>query len=251
LYRNIATKPEISEHFDAAFPDFRMDYPDQLRLDEFLREFRGFVQAKEQGRGNGLLPALVIMRLPNDHTAGTTPGMPTPSASIADNDLAVGRLVEAVSHSVYWEDTALLMVEDDAQDGVDHVNAHRSPVLVISRYSPGSSAHPFVDHTFYTTVGLIHTAEVLLGLPPMNNNDAHAPVMSPLFAGATPQPPFVADFSNQQNGTMYQRNTKNNPNAAASAAMDFTHADAADSKALNATLWEDSKGKAPMPTRPK
>ena len=247
LYRNIATKPEISGHFDTAFPDFRIDYPDQLRLNEFLREFRGFVRARQEGRRSGLLPALVIMRLPNDHTAGTTPGMPTPSASIAENDLAVGRLVDAVSHSMYWSDTAILIVEDDAQGGPDHVDAHRSLVLVISRYSPGSIDQPFVDHGFYTTVGLIHTAEVLLGLPPMNNNDAHSPVMSPLFSGRNPQPPFVANFSNQQNRLVYRQNTKDSPNAAVSAAMDFKHADAADSRALNAILWEDSKGKVPMP----
>jgi DNA-binding beta-propeller fold protein YncE len=249
LYRNVATKPEILGHFDPAFPDFRIDYPDQLRLNEFLREFRGFVHARQQGRGKGLLPALVIMRLPNDHTAGTSPGKPTPAASIAENDLAVGRLVDAISHSVYWADTAILIVEDDAQDGPDHVDAHRSPVLVISRYSPGSLTQPFVDHNFYTTVGLIHTAEVLLGLPPMNNNDAHAPVIAPLFSGRTTQPPFVANFSNQRNGLIYRQNTKDSPNAAASAAMDFTHADAADSKMLNAILWEESRGKVPMPLR--
>jgi hypothetical protein len=81
----------------------------------------------------------------------------------------------------------------------------------------------------------------------MNNNDAHSPVMSPLFSGRSPQPPFLANFSNQQNGLIYQQNTKDSPNAAASAAMDFKHADAADSRALNAILWEDSKGKVPMP----
>ncbi len=246
LYRNIATKPEIAGHFDTAFPDFRMDYPDQLRLNEFLREFRGFVRARQEGR-RGVMPALVIMRLPNDHTAGTSPGMPTPSAAIAENDLAVGRLVDAVSHSVYWSDTAILIAEDDAQDGPDHVDAHRSPVLVISRFSPGSLAQPFVDHAFYTTVGLIHTAEVLLGLPPMNNNDARSPVMSPLFSGRSPQPPFLADFRNQQSGLIYQQNTKDSRNAAASAAMDFRHADAADSRTLNAILWEDRKGKVPFP----
>ena len=91
------------------------------------------------------------------------PGKPRPAATVADNDLAVGRVVEAVSHSPYWDDTAIFMLEDDAQDGADHVDAHRSIAFVISKYSPGSADHPFVDHHFYTTVNMIHTMETLAG----------------------------------------------------------------------------------------
>ena len=116
------------------------------------------------------------------------PAKPRPAASVADNDLAVGRVVEAVSHSPYWDDTAIFIIEDDAQDGADHVDAHRSIAFAISKYSPGSSEHPFVDSRFYTTVNMIHTIETLLGLPPMNQNDAYAPVMAPLFTGAGDQP---------------------------------------------------------------
>jgi YVTN family beta-propeller protein len=246
MFRDIPTKPEIAGHYDPRFPDFRIDYPDQLRVDEFLNEFKGFVKAKEAERGDEL-PQLVIMRLPNDHTAGTKPGFPTPSASIAESDLAVGRLVEAVSHSPYWQDTAILILEDDAQDGPDHVDAHRSPTLVISKYSPGNPAQPFVDDTFYTTVSTIHTIEVLLGLPPMNVNDAHAPIMSPLFEGAGDQLPFDADYANQRNGLIYKMNTSHSPGAAESSKMDFSHADAADAKVLNAILWRDRKGSVPMP----
>ena len=111
--------------------------------------------------------------------------MPTPSASVADNDLAVGRVVDAVSHSPYWDDTAIFILEDDAQDGADHVDAHRSTMLVVSKYSQGSASQPFVDHHFYTTVSMIRTME-LLGLPPMNNNDAQAPVMAPDFRARRP-----------------------------------------------------------------
>ncbi len=138
--------------------------------------------------------------MPNDHTAGTKPGSPTPNATVSDNDLAVGRIAEAVSNSVYWDDTAIFVIEDDAQDGADHVDAHRSIALVISKYSPRQT-QPLVDHTFYTTVNMIHTMEALLGLPPMNNNDAFAAVMAPLFAGAGDQPPFKADYRNRDNGT--------------------------------------------------
>src|SRR5205085_6407852 len=148
--------------------------------DEFLHEFASFVKARQTGSGTQL-PGFVTLYLPDDHTSGTRPGKPRPTAAVADNDLALGRVVEAVSHSPYWDDTAIFVLEDDAQDGADHVDAHRSTAFVISKYSPGSAEQPYVAHQFYTTVNLIHTMEVLLGAPPMNQNDAYAPVMGPLF----------------------------------------------------------------------
>jgi hypothetical protein len=243
---NVATKPELEDHFDPRFADFRCDYPDQLRADEFLNEFTDFVKALQEGTGTRL-PQFVILRLPNDHTVGALPGYPQPEASVADNDLAVGRVVEAVSHSPYWDDTAIFILEDDAQDGADHVDAHRSLALVISKYSPSSTQRPFVDHNFYTTVNMVHTMEVLLGLPPMNNNDAQAAVMAPLFSGAGDQPPFNADARNLRNGLIYQVNAPKAPGAKESARMDFSHADAADAAQLNAVLWRASKGNVPMP----
>jgi DNA-binding beta-propeller fold protein YncE len=246
IARDEATKPELEGHYDSRFADFRLDYPDQLRVDEFLNEFGGFVRALEQHRGTEL-PQFVILRLPNDHTAGTAPHMPAPAASVADNDLAVGRVVDAISHSPYWDSTAIFILEDDAQDGADHVDAHRGPALVISKYSPGSTRHPWVDHNFYTTVNMIHTMEVLLGLPPMNNNDARAPVMAAPFSGPADQSPFTADRRNLENGLIYRMNTPRSPGAAASARMDFTHADAANAQELNAILWRAEKGSVPMP----
>ncbi len=186
------------------------------------------------------------MRLPNDHTAGTKPGSPTPNAAVADNDLAVGRLVEAISNSPYWDDTAIFVLEDDAQNGADHVDAHRSIALVISKYSP-RPPQLFVDHDFYTTVNIIHTMETLLGLPPMNNNDAHAAVIAPLFAGPGDQPAFKAEYRNRDNGTIYQANKQNAPGAKESAALDFSVADAADTETLNAILWRAAKGDVAMP----
>ena len=243
---NEATKPELRGHFDPNYPDFKVEYPEQFRADEFLREFAGFVQARESGKGQQL-PNFVLLRLPNDHTAGTRPGSPTPNASVADNDLAVGRVVEAVSHSVYWSDTAIFILEDDAQNGADHVDAHRSIALVISKYSPGTAQQPAPDHHFYTTVNMIHTMEALLGLPPMNNNDAYAPVMAPLFAGAGDQPAFKADYRNRDNGLIYQANASTARGAKESAKLDFSHADAADATTLNAILWHAAKGDLPMP----
>jgi YVTN family beta-propeller protein len=246
IARDEATKPELKDHFDPHFADFRLDYPDQFRADEFINEFQSFVEARKSGHGTEL-PQFIILRLPNDHTAGTQVHMPTPSASVADNDLAVGRVVEAVSHSPYWDDTAIFILEDDAQDGADHVDAHRSTALVVSKYSPGSSGRPYVDHNFYTTVNVIHTMESLLGLPPMNNNDARAPLVAVPFSGPGDQPPFTADRTNLENKFIYQVNPPHAPGSAASAKMDFTHADAANAQQLNAILWRDAKGDVPMP----
>ncbi len=241
------TKAVLRGHFDPNFPDFNTDYPDQLRADEFLNEFAGFARAREQGKGIEL-PAFVLLYLPADHTGGTRPGKPRPAASVADNDLALGRVVEAVSHSPYWDDTAIFVVEDDAQDGADHVDAHRSIALVISKYSPGSIQQPFVDHRFYTTVNMVHTMEALLGLPPMNQNDAYAPVMAPLFSGAGSQPAFTADWRNRDNGLIYQTNPPKSQGAEESERMDFSRPDAINSARLNAILWHDRKGNLPMPS---
>ncbi len=123
------------------------------------------------------------------------PAVPRPRSSVADNDLAVGRAVEAISHSPFWDDTAFFILEDDAQNGADHVDAHRSIALVISKYAPhGPNGAPFVDSHFYSTVSVVRTMESLLGLPPMNNNDAFCSLISTLFTGPGDQPPYVADY---------------------------------------------------------
>lgn len=238
------TKEAQRDHIDPLYADFAIEYPDQLRADEFLREFDEFV--KDRGSTKEL-PQFVEMWLPNDHTGGTRVGKPSPRASIADNDLAVGRVVDAVSHSPYWDDTAIFVVEDDAQDGADHVDAHRSIALVISKYSPRSGT-PFVDHHFYTTTSMIRTMEELLGLPPMNLFDEHASVMAAPFSGPGTQPAFQADDKNLRSGLLYEMNQKNAPGASASAKMDFSRADAANAQELNAILWEDVKGMRAMPS---
>ena len=235
------TKAAQGDHFDPQYPDFEIDYPDQLRADEFLREFDEFVK----GRGTAKeLPQFILLYLPDDHTGGTRPGKPTPQASVADNDLAVGRVVDAVSHSPYWDDTALFIVEDDAQNGADHVDAHRSTAFVISKYSPRSD-NPVVDHHFYNTVSMIHTMEELLGLPPMNLFDAHAPVMAPLFAGPGTQAPYRADDRNLLSGLIYRVNEKKAPGAKESSKMDFSRPDANDAGKLNAILWRNAKADNP------
>jgi DNA-binding beta-propeller fold protein YncE len=237
------TKAALRDHYDPQFPDFETDYPDQLRADEFLREFDEFVKAKGSGKE---LPQFTLLYLPDDHTGGTRPGKPTPQASVADNDLALGRVVDAVSHSPYWDDTAIFVVEDDAQDGADHIDAHRSTALVISKYAP-HAPQPFVDHHFYTTVSMVHTMEALLGLPPMNLFDAHAPVMAAVFSGPGTQPPFQADDKNLRSGLIYKINEKKAAGAKESSQMNFSRPDAANAKQLNAILWQDAKGNVPMP----
>jgi len=240
----VATKPELVGHFDPDYPDFNLSFPDQLRVNEFLTHFNGWV--KERMNGKDEMPSFVMLRLGNDHTAGTRPGSPTPKASVADNDLAVGRAVEAVSQSPYWNDTAFFILEDDAQDGADHVDAHRSIALVISKYAP-KAATPVVDHNFYTTVSFLRTMEDLLGIPPMNNNDAFAPLLAPLFTGDGERAPYYADYANQSNGLIYTANTPKSPGAKESSRMDFTHEDRADARKLNVILWKDAMGSKPVP----
>jgi DNA-binding beta-propeller fold protein YncE len=243
---NTATKPELVGHFAEEYPDFNLAVPDQVRVEIFLRHLKGWIADKAQGKDT--MPNFIQLRLPNDHTAGTRPGGPTPKSSVADNDLAVGRAVQAIAHSPFWDDTAFFILEDDAQAGADHVDAHRSLALVVSKYSPhGANGAPFVDSRFYSTVSVIRTMESLLGLPPMNNNDAFSSLISSLFMGAGDQSAYNADYSNRDNKLIYTANAKTAPGAEESMKMDFRHADRADTQKLNVILWKDAMGNAPVP----
>jgi len=243
---NVPTKPELVGHFAAEYPDFNLAVPDQIRVDIFLRHLKNWIADKEQGRDT--MPNFVMLRLGNDHTAGTRPGSPTPKSSVADNDLAVGRAVEAISHSPFWDDTAFFILEDDAQNGADHVDAHRSIALVISKYSPrGPNSAPFVDSRFYSTVSMIRTMESLLGLPPMNNNDAFSSLISALFTGPGDQPAYSADYGNRDNGLIYTANAPTAAGARESMKMDFSHADRAPAEKLNVIQWKDAMGDKPVP----
>jgi len=246
LARNVATKPELVGHFAEEQPDFNLRIPDQIRVEVFLRHFNQWVADRKAGKDT--MPNFVLLRMPDDHTAGTTPGGPTPRSSVADNDLAIGRAVDAVSHSEYWNDTAFFILEDDAQNGGDHVDAHRSMALIISKYAPrAKDGKAFVDSRFYTTVSMVRTMEMVLGLPPMNNNDAFSSAMTPEFTGPGDQPPFTADYVNRDNGLIYTANKKTAPGAQESMKMDFRHADRADAAKLNVILWKDAMGDRPVP----
>ncbi len=247
LAQNIPTKPELVGHFAEEAPDFNLRIPDQIRAEVFMRHLAHW--KTDLAAGHDTMPNFIEMRLGNDHTAGTTPGGPTPKSLVADNDLAIGRLIDAVSHSAYWDNTAFFILEDDAQNGGDHVDAHRSLAIVVSKYAPhpkdGQAA--VVDSRFYSTVSVLRTIEALEGVPPMNNNDALASLIGTLFSGPGDQPAYNADESNRENGLIYTANKKNAPGAAASQKMDFTHPDRADSSKLNVILWQDAKGSQPVP----
>jgi DNA-binding beta-propeller fold protein YncE len=243
---NTPTKPELVGHFAPEAPDFNLLVPDQIRVEIFLRHLKGWIADRQTGKDT--MPNFVMLRLSNDHTAGTRPGGPTPKSSVADNDLAVARAVEAISHSPFWDDTAFFVLEDDAQNGADHVDAHRSIALVVSKYAPyGANGTPFVDSHFYSTVSVVRTMEALLGLPPMNNNDAFCSMISSLFSGPGDQPPYDADYTNRDNGLIYTANPRNAAGARASMKMDFSHADRAPVEKLNVILWKDAMGDAAIP----
>jgi DNA-binding beta-propeller fold protein YncE len=247
LAYNVATKPELVGHFAPESPDFNLLVPDQIRVNIFLKHLA--VWEKDRAAGHDTMPNFIQLRLPNDHTAGTRPGSPTPKASVADNDLAIGRAVEAISHSPYWNDTAFFILEDDAQNGADHVDAHRSLAIVVSKYAPhaGAGQAAVVDSRFYSTVSVLRTMETLLGVPPMNNNDAFASLISTLFTGPGDQAAFTADQTNRVNGLIYRSNKPGSAGAAASMKMDFSHADRADTYKLNLILWQDAMGTTPPP----
>ncbi len=243
---NTATKPELVGHFAEEAPDFNLEVPDQIRVNIFERHLKQWVADKEAGKDT--MPNFVMLRLGNDHTAGTRPGGPTPKSSVADNDLAVGRAVDLISHSPFWDDTAFFVLEDDAQAGADHVDAHRSIALVISKYAPrGKDGGPYVDSRFYSTVSVIRTMETLLGLPPMNNNDALSSMIRSEFTGAGDRAAYSADYANRDNNLIYTANKKTAPGAEDSMKMDFRHADRADVQKLNVILWKDAMGDKPVP----
>jgi hypothetical protein len=171
----------LEGHFDPWFRGFDLDVPDVKRAERFISEMKRFER-------EGDMPRWQIVRLPNDHTHGVTAGQRTPTAYVAENDAALGQLVEAVSHSKFWTNTAIFVIEDDAQNGPDHVDAHRTEALVISPYT----RHGAVDSTLYSTTSMVRTMELILGLQPMTQFDAAA---TPMFHSFQPQAdtsPYIA-----------------------------------------------------------
>ena len=270
------TKKALEGHISNSFRNFDMDTPDAMTVDSYraakksaassplinkanaeqqfqgtsrlgvwLEEFQSFVAERNSGKPDRM-PNLSIMRLSNDHTDGIRALRPTPQFFVADNDYALGKLVEAVSNSPYWKDTAIFVVEDDAQDGADHVDAHRSVALVISAYNrPG-----LLIHEFHNTVSLIRTMELLLGLPAMNQLDATAAPMN-IFQAKSDLRPYQAQLPDIALNNLITPQARDALTAywmGRTAEQDMSKPDMADPGTLNKIIWFSVRGDAPMPT---
>ncbi len=222
------TEPILVANTDTKFAGFNVQVTDQSRIAEWLNEFNAY-------KAGNNLPAVEFVRLPSDHTAGTTPGLPTPRAMVADNDLALGKLVDAVSHSQFWSTTAIFVVEDDAQDGPDHVDAHRTTAWVISPYSQTAA----VDSTFYSTVSMLRTMELILGISPLTQFDAQA---QPMIASFSAKPNFQPYDAVTPTQSVTEVNTALSPLAQASAKLALEDADEAPTGVLNAAIWKSVRG---------
>jgi len=225
----------LRDVYHPKYPAAESRVPDQYRADIFLKDFAEFEK-------NGDLPQLVLLLLYDDHTEGTSPGFPTPRAQVADNDLALGRIVEAVSRSRYWKESAIFVTEDDSQDGLDHVDGHRTVGLVISPYTRRGS----VDSHFYSIVNMFRTIKQILGLPPGNQFDLAA---EPMFTTFTSRPNFTPYSAVPNNVPL---NEMNPPVAALrglqrelaefSLAIDSSEPDSAPADMLNRAIWHSVKG---------
>jgi Phosphoesterase family len=227
-----ALKAALDPYTSPDYPAFDMKIPDQVRANIWLKEFQQFVR-------QGNLPALEIMHLPGDHTSGGRPGRPTPKAHMADNDLALGRIVEAVSNSAYWKDTVFFVLEDDAQDGPDHIDSHRSVMFVISAYNRGGAIHRFVN-----TTDVFATMEEILGLNKVSKFDYYGRPLRELFNDKPDLRPYVALKSEQP---LDELNPVTSETAQASLDLNLDQVDAADEDSFNRILWNLLKGRQPYP----
>ncbi|MDG3006654.1 bifunctional YncE family protein/alkaline phosphatase family protein [Paludisphaera mucosa] len=218
----------LQGHFDPLYPVYDLTVPDQRRAERFLAELKEFDE-------KGEMPRLIVMRLPNDHTSGTRPGAPTVRAMVADNDLALGLVIEGLSRSKFWKETAVFVVEDDAQNGSDHVDAHRTVALAISPYIKRKS----VDSTMYSTSSMLRTMELILGLNPMSQFDAAARPMWPAFA----ETPDLAPFEHRPSRIdLRETNAPDAPGAEASLKLDLDEEDKADDLVFNEIIWKAVRG---------
>jgi hypothetical protein len=191
----------------------------------------------------GKMPNFMVLRLGNDHTNGTTPGKIAPLSHFADNDYALGMIVEGVSKSRFWPKTAIFVIEDDAQNGPDHVDSHRSPMLAISPYTH----HGTIDSSMYNQSSVMRTMELILGLRPMTHYDAGARPLYAAFSSTPNNAPYAVE---KPRISLTEKNPARSATAARSAKMDFEEADEIDDDELNAILWVAIKGtEPPAPVR--
>jgi YVTN family beta-propeller protein len=227
-----ATKPTLQAHTNTAYAGFSMQVPDQQRVDVWLKEFNQYVQA-------GQMPALELVRLPNDHTAGASAGKPTPRAYMADNDLALGRIIEALSRSPFWKNTVVFVLEDDAQDGPDHVDSHRSPLLVISPYNRGK-----VFHRFANTTDVLATIEDILRLGRMSQFDYYGRPLREIWEDTPDLKPYSVLTPSV---SLKELNPPRGAMAEASKQLTLKVEDTSNDDLFNRILWTTIKGDQPYP----
>ncbi len=233
-----ANIPVLKGHFATGFSSMNMHIYDTLRIRQWAQDFDSLVAADA-------LPQLITMRLSNDHTEGTAGGRPTPFAHVADNDLAVGMMLDHLSKSPVWKESVVFVLEDDAQNGPDHVDAHRSPAYIAG---PFVKRH-FVDHTMYTTSSVLRTIELILGMPPMTQYDAAA---TPMWRSFTPAPDATAFTYRPAQWDLSESNPEKGKLALMARGLDFSKEDLVPDAIMNAMLWKAAHGEAavvPVPTR--
>ncbi len=220
-------KPFLRSHTNPEYPAFDLNITDQRRADIWIADFKGFV-------ATGVMPQLQILRLPNDHTSGARADAPSPKAQVADNDLALGRIVEAVSRSPFWKNTVIFVVEDDAQNGSDHVDSHRAPALIISAYNK-----PGVYHRFINTTDFIATMERVLKLGALSQFDFFGRPVTEIFGPSADLRPYAALTPAQRLDEVNKAGTRE---ARESATLDLIFEDTADEQLFNQILWRTIKG---------
>jgi hypothetical protein len=222
----------LEKHFAPYYRGWDLDYSDVNRFKEWNKEFSEFEK-------NGNLPQLCIMHLPNDHTAGSKKGALSPRAFVAQNDCGLGLIVNRISKSKFWMETAIFVLEDDAQNGPDHVDAHRSVCLVIS---PFIKKHD-VNHTLYTTASVLRTMELILGLPPMSQYDAAA---TPMFNAFTTLADTICYMAEEPRWDLNERNKDGSFGETFMQKFDMKKEDDVPDREFSEIIWRVVTGK-PMP----
>jgi phospholipase C len=235
--RGKTTLKSLEGHISPRSPGFNMDVTDVERVRIWRQDFDSLL-------ARGAVPRFSTIRLSNDHTSGQRRGKVTPTAAVADNDLALGQLVEHLSNSAIWAETAIFVLEDDAQNGPDHVDAHRSPAFVISPYT----RRGVVNHTMYSTSGVLRTMELILGLPPMSQYDAAARPLYECFQAAPNPLPYQAKPAQVD---LNERNVAWNKSAQRSEEFDFATEDAAPDLDLNEVIWKSVRGESAVMPAPR
>lgn len=242
-WHNLSTIARIRPIISKTYPDCdNIAFSDQQRADIFIEEWK-------QSEQNNTLPNLMVVSLPNDHSAGTSPEFPTPNAMVADNDLAVGRIIEMISKSKSWDSTVIFITQDDSQSGWDHISAYRTVGLVISPYSSGK-----LVTTMYNQTSMLRTIEQILGIPPMNVIDATASLMTDCFQPNKNGTAYTKLANNipldQMNRNLNALRGKERKMALQSQNEVFNEVDGGEDDTMNRILWYYAKGNARYPSKP-